>query len=599
MAVAVASAVTSWYGYSLKRQNRPTNSARRARETGCNYLTERLQMLIRFYSPLAACVVACGTLFTVSIAAAQSETVAVVAEQSTQFSAEAIAKTVTAGQRLESEQRWADALTHYEKALRQFPGDAQLTQRFEISRLHYSLASRYQDRSYVAALGTLDSNAAFDLLSEMLLKIDTHYVSTPVWAQFAQRGIASLEVGLYDTKFQQRNNLQFNERQFAYLRTELRNLLRNERVANREQLTRFAQQAGSLAQRRVGLNPAAVALEFTATAAGGLDHYSSFLSGDELREIFSQIEGNFVGLGVELKPNDGLLEIVNVIANSPAERAGLLTGDKITAIDGRMCRQMTTQEADGMLTGEEGTTVRITVEGTAGQSRTYDVRREHVEVPSLENTRIVDNEYGVAYIRIPVFQKSTSADLESALWDLHSKGMRSLVIDLRGNPGGLLTSSVELADKFVAQGRIVSTRGRSAGEDFDYQAHRAGTWRVPLVVLIDENSASASEIFAAAIRDNRRGTLVGQKSFGKGSVQGIFPLGYAGIGVRLTTAKFYSPNSQPISNVGVQPDIPVQAATGSAEGLQIVGFRGESTSAARDLALDRAIDVAKGQVALR
>jgi carboxyl-terminal processing protease len=361
----------------------------------------------------------------------------------------------------------------------------------------------------------------------------------------------------------------------------------------------LAQQAGSLTQRRVGLKPSVVALEFTAAAAGGLDNYSAFLSGDELREIFSQIEGNFVGLGVELKPNDGLLEIVAVIPGSPAQRSGLQAGDKITAIDGRLCRQMTTAQADSMLTGEEGTTVRITVEGPDGQTRSADVRREHVDVPSLENVRIVDAEYGVAYVRIPVFQKTTSADLENALWDLHRQGMRSLVIDLRGNPGGLLTSSVELADKFVAQGRIVSTRGRSAGEDFDYQAHRAGTWRVPLVVLIDENSASASEIFAAAIRDNRRGTLVGQRSFGKGSVQGIFPLGYAGIGVRLTTANFYGPNSQPISKVGVEPDIPVQAATGSAEGTQIVGFRGESTAAAGDLVLDRAVDVARGQVALR
>ncbi len=560
-------------------------------------MTERL-MPSRCYSIFAASLIACGAFFA-PIASAQNETVAVTSEPANTNSPAAVAKAIAAGQRLETQQRWADALSHYEKALRDFPGDAQLTQRFEISRLHYSLESRYQDRSYIDALSTLDSASAFDLLAEMLLKIDTHYVSTPAWAQFAQRGIASLEVGLYDDKFQHRNRLQFNERQFAYLRTELRNLLRTERVTTREQLIRFAQSAGTLAQRRVGLNPTSVALEFTATAAGGLDHYSSFLSGDELREIFSQIEGNFVGLGVELKPNDGLLEIVNVIGNSPAERAGLLSGDKITAIDGRICRQMTTGEADGMLTGEEGSTVRITVEGTGGQSRTYDVRREHVEVPSLENTRIVDSEYGVAYIRIPVFQKTTAADLETALWDLHRQGMRSLIIDLRGNPGGLLTSSVELADKFVAQGRIVSTRGRSAGEDFDYQAHRAGTWRVPLVVLIDENSASASEIFAAAIRDSRRGTLVGQKSFGKGSVQGIFPLGYAGIGVRLTTAKFYSPNSQPISNVGVQPDIPVQAATGSAEGLQIVGFRGETTNAARDLALDRAIDVAKGQVALR
>jgi carboxyl-terminal processing protease len=132
--------------------------------------------------------------------------------------------------------------------------------------------------------------------------------------------------------------------------------------------------------------------------------------------------------------------------------------------------------------------------------------------------------------------------------------MRSLVIDVRGNPGGLLTSSVEVADKFIDEGTIVSTRGRSTLENYTYSAHRAGTWRVPLVVLIDGDSASASEIFAGAIRDHRRGVVVGQRSYGKGSVQGIFPLSMAGCGVRLTTAKFYSPSGQPISNRGVSPD---------------------------------------------
>jgi carboxyl-terminal processing protease len=131
--------------------------------------------------------------------------------------------------------------------------------------------------------------------------------------------------------------------------------------------------------------------------------------------------------------------------------------------------------------------------------------------------------------------------------------MRSLVVDLRGNPGGLLTAAVETADKFLAEGTIVSTRGRSSREDFDYLAHRTGTWQVPLVVLIDRDSASASEIFAGAIRDNRRGTLVGERSYGKGSVQGIFPLSASGAGVRLTTAKFFAPSGQAISDRGVEP----------------------------------------------
>jgi len=181
--------------------------------------------------------------------------------------------------------------------------------------------------------------------------------------------------------------------------------------------------------------------------------------------------------------------------------------------------------------------------------------------------------------------------LEAALWDLHRKGMESLILDLRGNPGGLLTSSVEVADKFLTKGRIVSTRGRSAQEDFNYQAHYGGTWRVPLVVLIDGDSASASEIFAGAIKDNRRGTIVGTTSFGKGSVQGIFPLGYAGAGIRLTTAKFFSPLGTPISHRGVEPDDSVRVvAKLSGEGLN---------RQVEDAILEAGIQAARNRVAAR
>ena len=136
--------------------------------------------------------------------------------------------------------------------------------------------------------------------------------------------------------------------------------------------------------------------------------------------------------------------------------------------------------------------------------------------------------------------------------------MRSLIVDVRGNPGGLLNSAVDISDRFISSGVIVSTRGRNPLEDFVHRAKTAGTWRVPLVVLIDENSASASEIFAAAVADHQRGIVVGEQSYGKGSVQGIFPLNVGGGGVRLTTAKFYSPDGSPISQVGVSPAVPVQ-----------------------------------------
>jgi carboxyl-terminal processing protease len=353
-------------------------------------------------------------------------------------------------------------------------------------------------------------------------------------------------------------------------------------------------------------------MEMTAAAAEGLDNFSSFLTADQLRDVYSQIEGNFVGLGVELKPDDGALMIVHVIPGSPAERSGIRSGDRIVAVDGQATSELSTDEAAALLTGEEGSTVRVTMAREREATRTVQVRREHVDVPALEDVQLVDRANGVAYIRIPAFQKTTAQDVEAALWKLHEQGMRSLIIDLRGNPGGLLTASVELADKFVASGGIVSTRGRSHAEDFDYRAQRAGTWRVPLVVLIDGDSASASEIFAAAIKDSARGKIVGSRSYGKGSVQGIFPLGFGGTGIRLTTAKFYSPLGRPISKFGVSPDIGTRPATLTTEGVaaasenaQFVGFRGvdaaadgiaaNDTAANDDSTLTTAIEVARNE----
>ena len=179
---------------------------------------------------------------------------------------------------------------------------------------------------------------------------------------------------------------------------------------------------------------------------------------------------------------------------------------------------------------------------------------------------MLDAADGIGYFRLTCFQKTTSRDMDAAMWNLYRQGMKSLVIDLRGNPGGLLVTAVEVVDKFVERGIIVSTRGRSTQEDFTYSAHAEGTWRVPLVVLIDQDSASAAEIFAGAIRDHHRGTIVGVRSFGKGSVQGIFPLELANAGIRLTTAKFYSPTGRPYSHVGVDPDILVRQVSKPIDG---------------------------------
>jgi carboxyl-terminal processing protease len=386
-----------------------------------------------------------------------------------------------------------------------------------------------------------------------------------------------MNIALANENFLRDQGIRVRGQQVDQLRAELKQLPDRYMIRSVRDASAVASQAARIARQRIGLSETATLLEFTSAAAGGLDHYSAFLTGDQLRDIYSQIEGNFVGLGVELKADNGALLIVDVIPRSPAEQAGIRDNDRITAVDGQATNAMSTDEAASLLTGAEGSMVRVTVVSPGQPPRELSVRRASIEVPSLEDVKILDPATGVAYLRIPAFQKTTAADLEEALWDLHRQGMRSLIIDLRGNPGGLLTSSVEVADKFIADGGIVSTRGRSEQENFSYRAHRPGTWRVPLVVLIDGDSASASEIFAGAIKDAGRGKIVGSRSYGKGSVQGIFPLGKSGAGARLTTARFFSPLGHPISNVGITPDIDTRRATsmasaGEQTGPHVVAF---------------------------
>jgi carboxyl-terminal processing protease len=563
-------------------------------------------------------------IFVASAAAQQAVQPLPPATEQVSIAAEALPAEVSSllqkGGSLESKGRWAEALSFYDEALHEHPEDPALTGRFDVARLHYSLEQRYDDRSFRDSLASLKGREADELYDDLLAKINAHYYTTPPWQSLVRRGGQSLDIALVDKSYLTTNNIHASAAQIDQLRAKLQQLINGASVNSLTDAVSVASQSAQLANRSIGLSESATMLEFTAAAAGGLDHYSAFLTADQLRDIYSQIEGNFVGLGVELKADNGELLIVHVIPHSPAEQAGIQPNDHITAVDGQQTKTLSTDEAATLLTGAEGSTCRVTVV-TAGQpARELNVVRSHVDVPSLEGVKIIDQTAGVAYVRIPAFQKTTAADLEAALWDLHRQGMQKLIIDLRGNPGGLLTASVEIADKFVADGGIVSTRGRSEQENFNYRAHRPGTWRVPLVVLIDGDSASASEIFAAAIKDSHRGTIIGCRSYGKGSVQGIFPLGYAGAGARITTAKFFSPDGHPIANVGVTPDIDARRGTLVATGEQTaaaappasqnpsihqVGFRGldaptttpavAADPAANDPVLEKAISVASTQ----
>lgn len=471
--------------------------------------------------------------------------------------------------RLVQERRWSDVVSMCETAARKGTLPTDLRHRYDLAKIHCDIARRHTETAYRNRLATLSELDARRVYGEVLGRIGSHHVDAPNYARLVSRGCLAMDVAIEEPAFASLYAAQATAERRTLYRDQVSRVVGGRTVGSPVEAEAIAAWVARIAHSSLGIPPAITIMEMTAAAVGGLDEYSAFLTTGQLDDLYAQIEGNFVGLGVELKGADDGLLVVHVIPGSPAERAGLRAGDHLVGIGGRSLGGMNVDEAAQLLQGPEGSVVTLAVARSGSVARAMTVRREHVDVPSVEDAQILDPATGVGYLKLTSFQKTTAADLEGALRRLDMNGMRSLVIDLRGNPGGLLSAAVDVADLFLDRGLVVATRGRCPDEDFNYSATRSGTWRMPLVLVIDGDSASSSEIFAGAMRDHGRATIVGTRSYGKGSIQGIFPLETAGVGLRLTTAKFFSPNGRPYSNVGVEPDLVVHSAARPIDGQAV------------------------------
>ena len=290
-----------------------------------------------------------------------------------------------------------------------------------------------------------------------------------------------------------------------------------------------------------------------------LDPHSAYMPPAMFKEMQEETKGRFEGLGIEISLKDGILTVVSPIEGTPAFRAGVLAGDQIIKIDGETTKNFTLVDSVKRLRGPRGTKVTITImrEGLP-KSKDFTLVREVIPVRSVRH-ELLEKTYG--YVRISQFQEKTDGDFEKAMKALEeeSKGaLKGLVLDLRNNPGGLLDQAVKISDRFIDSGIIVSIDGRREEAKQKWPAHPDGTaTRYPLIVLVNGGSASGAEIVAGAIQDHGRGILVGTQTFGKGSVQTIIPL-KDGSGLRLTTARYYTPSGRSIQAKGIVPDIIVK-----------------------------------------
>jgi carboxyl-terminal processing protease len=303
-----------------------------------------------------------------------------------------------------------------------------------------------------------------------------------------------------------------------------------------------------------------------------LDQHTNYISPEEISQFKTGVESEFGGIGIHVNSRNGELTVASPVAGSPAHRAGIVAGDVITDVGGKSIKGMLIDEATRLLKGKAGTSVEFTVRHKDGQTEVMKLNREVVRMDTVLGWQRkedstwdywYDREQKLAYIRIVQFARHTAGELRKALDDLTAGGMRGLVLDLRMNPGGLLSSAIEISDLFLPEGRIVSTAGRNV-EEKTWDAHRRGTFEgFSMAVLVNRASASASEIVAAALQDHGRAVVIGERTWGKGSVQNVVELEGGHSALKLTTAKYFRPNGKDIhrddeegedGEWGVKPD---------------------------------------------
>jgi len=287
-----------------------------------------------------------------------------------------------------------------------------------------------------------------------------------------------------------------------------------------------------------------------------LDPHSSFMTKEEFRDLMAETKGSFSGIGIEITVKDKVLTVVSPIEGTPAYLAGMKAGDKIIKVEGESTLDMSLMEAVKKIRGQEGTPVNLTV-FREGEKKPLEFAITRGVIP-LKSVRYFFLTPDIGYVRISTFQGNTSEALSEALNELEKGGkMKGLVLDMRNNPGGLLSQAIDVSEMFLDSGIIVSTKGRSGSHDIEARAHKNSHPRVyPMIVLVNGGSASAAEIVAGALQDNKRAMILGSRTFGKGSVQTILPLS-DGSGLRLTTARYYTPSGKSIQSSGITPDIEI------------------------------------------
>jgi carboxyl-terminal processing protease len=471
----------------------------------------------------------------------------------------------TQAKKCEKEGDWSKACSYYAYILSKDPTLTEVRQRFQTCLRHFHRSRRHHDPSYREQVLNQDIATALKVYGEVLAQLHSEFAEEDKanLDRLFHQGLEELRLALNDDAFRREYLPEVKKEAVESFLAKMKATWGKRVIHYQLDAQNQALQVALAANKALGLRPTVTVLEIACGACNALDEHTFYLTPRQYSEESSALHGEAVGVGVELMLVDNKLIVSQVFLNSPAAKAGLNIGDQVTRIGTESAAKLSVESAAEKLKGGLGSNVELEVLSAAGELNRFQLTRQPVPVRSVAAYRIQGDQTGIGYIQLATFHENSLQEVDEAIRQLEMQGLRSLIIDLRGNAGGLFDASVLVAERFLEEGAaIVSTRGRS--REVKRSSHNVSPMLMPLVVLIDGGTASAAEVLAGALKENGRATLIGQTTFGKSTMQHVVELKtvQAG-GMRITWARFYSPLSRTLGAGGIVPSILVEQTSKS------------------------------------
>jgi carboxyl-terminal processing protease len=483
--------------------------------------------------------------------------------------------------------QWVKAIELYEQIPARDRKGSEFQEHFQncLRRVHQ--LRRHHDSTYRNQVLSLSWSNGLEVYGEVLTKLQLNYVDREKVevARLFRQGLEELRLALDDDAFCDDYLSGASSEAIRTFQLELSTYWGNRQIRHTREAQEQAQMVAWSAEDKIGLRKSVVIFELVCGACSGLDEYTYYLTPSQLQEVNASWAGKLVGVGIEVASVAQNLVITQVLPGSSAQAKGLKVGDQITRIGEHPTANMPAELAAQLLKGDVDTTLDVEISSGEKPARLVQLKRRAIVVPSVLEPRFLDAGREIGYVQLIAFQETTRLELDDAILRLQAAGMKVLILDLRGNPGGPFEIAVQVAQRFLASGvMIVTTQGQIGGQVHDYNktyyAQGDNVLAVPLVILVDAETASSAEMVAGALKENQRGQLVGQPTFGKGSIQRIDKLKTAPLaGLRMTVARFYSPTGRSYGDTGVTPQVVIRSEV--------------SMEIGQDAQLQAAVDVAR------